>query len=89
MTQNCPSDAELERLLADQLSEGEEKALESHVISCPVCVRRLEQFTRGVRALPPWSVGFESGERGDRCPPWLTALPRYLPAGEDEAKFDP
>ena len=47
MTAACPADRELERLLADQLSDGEEATLEAHVAGCAACQVRMDQLTRG------------------------------------------
>lgn len=51
MSDACPSDADLEGLLADQLTEEEEAAMEPHVASCSECQHRLEQLTGGKLAL--------------------------------------
>jgi hypothetical protein len=66
MTTACPPDAELKRLLADQLSEAEEKALECHVVGCAACQCRLEELTRGVLILPAGGAG--SGRRPEDTP---------------------
>lgn len=45
MNDACPDDAELERLLADQLSEAAEEILERHVVGGEACQRRLDELT--------------------------------------------
>ncbi len=52
MNAACPSKEELQRLLADQLGQAEEDALESHVVSCEACQRRLEELTGFADAIP-------------------------------------
>jgi anti-sigma factor RsiW len=41
----CPQDYELERLLAGELSDNDENALERHLIRCEDCRRRLDRLT--------------------------------------------
>jgi urea ABC transporter urea binding protein len=48
----CPDALELERLLAEQLSAVQEKALEAHVAGCAACQLRLEGLTRAEWKLP-------------------------------------
>jgi serine/threonine protein kinase/predicted ATPase len=81
MTTACPPDAELERLLADQLTEAEEKALEAHVVGCAACQCRLEQLTRGVLTLPAGRAGSDRGPE-DTPPPGgvLKGVASFLPA---------
>jgi tRNA A-37 threonylcarbamoyl transferase component Bud32 len=67
VTEACPPDSELQRLLADQLSEAEEAGLEIHVAGCPTCQARLEQLTRGARPLPIPPAG--SASRPGAPPP--------------------
>src|SRR5947209_3315624 len=38
----CPSPAELERLLGEQLADADRTAVEAHVETCPRCQERLE-----------------------------------------------
>ncbi len=52
MTAACPSDGDLDRLLANQLSATQEQALEGHVADCPACQRRLDALTNCDPTLP-------------------------------------
>ncbi len=58
----CPPDAELERLLASQLSEAEEQSLEDHVVECEACQRRLDELTRFASSTPTFSARRDAGE---------------------------
>lgn len=46
MLSPCPPRAQLESLLADRLSKGEEEGLEAHVHACSQCQKTLEELTR-------------------------------------------
>jgi serine/threonine protein kinase len=48
---DCPTPAQLERLLADALPGPEAQAVEAHVEACPACQQALEQLT-GASHLP-------------------------------------
>jgi serine/threonine protein kinase len=41
----CPTDGDLERLLAGELSAPDEQAMESHVVACAECRGRLDELT--------------------------------------------
>jgi serine/threonine protein kinase len=65
---NCPSQSELERLLANQLSQAQEQALEEHLAGCLACRQRLDELT----CLPQPVAG---------PPPACRASERELPRG--------
>jgi class 3 adenylate cyclase/predicted ATPase len=79
----------LDRLLADQLTKGEEEALETHVAGCSECQRRLDHLTRGMLTLPPRPASVL--ERVANLLPaqvWLLEQ-QYMPQGGIEAAKDP
>ena len=50
MIGECPTDADLERLMAEQLTPEEKQAIDVHIASCSSCQLRLERQStwRGV-----------------------------------------
>ena len=58
MNTACPPDGELERLLANQLEQIEELALETHVVDCEKCQRRLNELTQFAGTIPPNSAQY-------------------------------
>lgn len=65
MSGPCPPDADLKRLLADQLGAAQEQAIDAHVTGCAACQERLDQLTAFWAALPPLPA--------DPAPPAATA----------------
>jgi class 3 adenylate cyclase/tetratricopeptide (TPR) repeat protein len=61
VTDACPSDGELERLLAGGIAVAEGQALEAHVAGCAGCQQRLGALNRGGQTLPAWPVNPEIG----------------------------
>jgi hypothetical protein len=59
----CPPNAELERLLASQLSEAQEQALELHVAGCESCQRQLGELTRFAPGTSTLSAGQSADAR--------------------------
>jgi hypothetical protein len=76
-----PPCTDLERLLADRLSDGEEKALEDHVADCAACQLQLEQLTgngQTLVSLPP--VPFPGPEDAPVPAGALERVAHFLPA---------
>src|SRR5258708_7173741 len=72
MTHTCPPDAELEQLLAGQMSAAEKQAVELHVAGCAACQFRLVQLNQGGQTLPGRPAGPERGplrSSTDAAPP--------------------
>ena len=80
MTDTCPPDGELERLLASGMGTAEEQVLVAHLTGCPVCQRRLEELNRGGVTLPPWPAHPEPGREN---------VPRHAGTPEQTANFLP
>jgi hypothetical protein len=68
MMQPCPSRAELERLLADQLDPAEDAALTRHVEECPVCQSLLEELSGGRSGAPPRAPGADADSSSSSVP---------------------
>ena len=65
--QPCPPRAELERLLARQMSDAERAALEKHVEECAACQEALEGLTRS-RDVEGWQR-LHQDQDGTESPP--------------------
>ena len=81
MTDSCPCEAELDRLLADQLTNGEEEAIAAHLIDCAECQERLEHLTHGKVALTALPDGIGQSRANEPTPTRvLERVARILPA---------
>ena len=45
---NCPKTWELQALIDGELNDGRQEALERHLESCPMCLRKLERRRAGI-----------------------------------------
>jgi serine/threonine protein kinase len=59
----CPSDRELERLLADRTG-ADTASIADHVAGCADCQRRVEQLNRGGLTLPPGMTVLDATRQG-------------------------
>src|SRR5262249_55979795 len=81
VTDACPPDGELERLLAGVTGANEGQALEAHVAGCAACQRRLGELNRVGVTLPPWPANPERGrEDAPRHPGTIEQTTNFLPS---------
>src|SRR5262245_59593308 len=66
----------LDLLLSDRLPEGTEPDLESHLLSCPACRRRLDELAGG----PRWWAEVRRHLGGDGAAELERTVPPYAPA---------
>jgi class 3 adenylate cyclase/tetratricopeptide (TPR) repeat protein len=80
VTDACPPDGELERLLAGGIGAAEGQALAAHVAGCAACQQRLGELNPGGLTLPAWPANPERGREN---------APRHAGALEKTAHFPP
>jgi WD40 repeat protein len=74
----CPSREQLRRLLADELSEAGEQALDAHVTRCPRCLKALEELTGVGESLSPFLPGSLPASAATAAEPSGAFLARML-----------
>ena len=98
MTDTCPPDGELERLLTGEISAAEGQALEAHVAGCAACQQRLGELNRARFPLLAWPANCEDSPRHPGTLGQITTLlpspaplteQRNAPERESEATGQP
>jgi protein phosphatase len=85
---NCPSDEELQQMLADQLSAAKEQALDAHIRACQACQHRLDFLTRCALTLAPSATRTDRSESSVALPS-TAATPKADAACQASATPEP
>lgn len=88
----CPTAEQLQRFLADELSQDDSLTIGSHVNGCPTCLRQMEEMTEAKSVDPGPSIGPESlPEADDLTTPLrnLDSATTIIPGAHSTLTFSP